>query len=107
MIYELRIYEAAPGKLEALHSRFRDHTLGIFERHGIQSVGYWDEEFQGKQNLVYLLAFESKGDMEQKWAAFREDPEWRKVVGETERGGALASQVVSRVMAPTDYSPMK
>ena len=107
MIYELRIYEAAPGKLEALHSRFRDHTLGIFERHGIQSVGYWDEEFQGKQNLVYLLAFESKGDMEQKWAAFREDPEWRKVFEETERGGALASQVVSRVMAPTDYSPMK
>ena len=32
--YELRIYTAAEGKLEALNARFRDHTCALFENTG-------------------------------------------------------------------------
>src|SRR3981081_330278 len=40
-VYELRVYHAAPGKLGELQSRFRDHTINLFDRHGIKSVAYW------------------------------------------------------------------
>ena len=39
-VYELRIYTCEPGKLEALNQRFREHTMTIFARHGIENVGY-------------------------------------------------------------------
>src|SRR5450759_2282950 len=40
-VYELRIYTTFEGKLPALLARFRDHTLKILERHGMENVGYW------------------------------------------------------------------
>src|SRR4051812_42369693 len=39
--FEMRTYHAAPGKLDALHARFRDHTMTLFKKHGIESVAYW------------------------------------------------------------------
>jgi hypothetical protein len=43
-VYELRVYYAAEGKLDALHARFRDHTMKIFENHGMKNVGYFVPE---------------------------------------------------------------
>ena len=40
-VYDLRTYTAAEGKLDALNARFRDHTVRLFKRHGIESLGYW------------------------------------------------------------------
>ena len=40
-VYELRTYVTNPGKLDNLNARFRDHTVGLFKKHGIESVGYW------------------------------------------------------------------
>ena len=34
-VFELRTYTTAEGKLPNLEARFRDHTMGIFERHGM------------------------------------------------------------------------
>ena len=41
MIYEYRIYEAAPGKMPELNARFRDITLGMFKKNGIRVVAFW------------------------------------------------------------------
>src|ERR1700751_5459984 len=40
-VFEIRTYTAEPGKLEALHARFRDHTLAIFKRLNMTSVAYF------------------------------------------------------------------
>ena len=65
MIYEYRAYEAAPGKLEALNARFRNHTLGIFERHGIKNIGYWTASVGDySDRLIYIVAFEDEGHRE-------------------------------------------
>ena len=57
--FELRTYYAAPGKLEALNKRFRDHTCALLEKHGMAVVGFWmpaDKEQGAENKLIYLLA---------------------------------------------------
>lgn len=107
--FEMRTYHAAPGKLDALHVRFRDHTLRLFKKHGIQSVGYWTPAVEEGANgtLVFLLAYPSKEDREKRWNAFANDPEWKTAKAESEKDGPLVEKVEQVFMTPTDYSPMK
>ena len=87
MIHELRIYTAHPGKLPALQARFRDHTVGIFERCGIKNVAYWTNSIGGRSDeLWYVIAFEDMAQRDEAWATFISDPEWRQVARRV-RGG--------------------
>jgi hypothetical protein len=108
-LFELRTYTAAPGKLEALHARFRDHTMRLFEKHGMKNVVYLsptDEQHAGN-TLVYLISHASREAADKSWAAFRADPEWQKVRSESEKDGKLVEKVDSQYLTPTDYSPLK
>jgi hypothetical protein len=107
MIYELRTYEAAPDKLADLNARFRDHTLRIFAKHGMDVVGFWTYAHGGWSNeLVYLMKFDDMADRDAKWAAFRADEEWARVRAESHRDGILAARTRSDILTPTDYSPL-
>jgi len=108
--FELRTYTAAPGKFEALHARFRDHTSKLFVKHGMKVVGYWvpaDADQGATNTLVYLLAHKSREAAKKSWDAFRNDPVWLKAKSETEVNGKLAEKVESVFLSATDYSPMK
>jgi len=106
MIYELRTYEAVTGKMPALHKRFAETTLALFARHGIKVVGFWTSDIGGASNeLVYMLAYESLADREQRWAAFAADPEWQQKRAESERDGPLVARVTNSILRPTPYSP--
>jgi hypothetical protein len=110
-VFELRTYTAAPGKLDALNARFRDHTIALFKKHGMEVVGFWeplDKEAGAGEKLVYVLAFPSRAAAEASWKAFRADPEWVKAKADSEKGGgALTTKVESVFLAGTDYSPLK
>ena len=84
VVYELRVYHANEGKLDALVARFRDHTDAIFKRHNMKSIGYWSpEDAPSSQNLfVYILEHSSRQEAEKNWAAFQADPEWKAVKAE-------------------------
>jgi len=108
LIYELRIYTANPGKMGALQARFRDHTCKLFEKHGIKNVGYWMNTVGGRSDeLWYMLAFESQGQREEAWRAFASDPEWQEARRASEVDGPLVHHLENRIMAPTDFSPLK
>lgn len=107
--FELRTYYAAPGKIEALHARFRDHTTRIFQKHGMSIVGYWVPKDK-PDTLVYILIHKSREAADASWKAFREDPEWvaaRKASEENSGGGSLTTKVESVFMDATNYSPLK
>ena len=108
-IYELRAYTAPDGKLEALHSRFRDHTLRIFRKHGMTSVAYFrPTDAPASQNtLIYLLSYPSREAAKASWEEFRKDPEWKAVAEASQRDGPIVTNVDSVFMSATDYSPMK
>lgn len=109
MIYELRTYWAAPGKLDDLHRRFRTLTVNIFKRYGMQVVGFWTPApiTPESGSLVYLLAFESVAAMEKAWDDFRVDPDWINGKAASEINGTLVDKLTSFVLNPTDYSPLK
>jgi hypothetical protein len=108
-IFELRTYYAAPGKMEALHARFRDRTCKLFEKHGMTIIGFWNptDSKQAEEKLIYVLAFPSKEAAEKAWKAFRDDPEWKAAREASEKEGKLVERVESVYMKPTDYSPIK
>jgi NIPSNAP len=109
-VFELRTYTASPGKLGALNARFRDHTIALFKKHGMEVVGFWepiDKEAGAGEKLIYLLAHPSREAAQANWKAFREDPEWVKVKAESEVGGVLPAKIESVYLAGTDYSPLK
>ena len=108
--YELRTYYAAPGKLEDLHKRFRDHTMKLFKKHGMEVVGFWgptDKEKGSENTLVYVLAYPSREARTKAWAAFGADPDWQKARAESEKNGKLTDKVESVILGATDYSPIK
>lgn len=108
--FELRTYTAAPGKLDALNARFRNHTVKLFEKHGMQVVGFWvptDPEGGAGEKLIYVLAHKSRAAATASWAAFRADPDWVGVKAASEADGSLVTKVESVFLAATDYSPLK
>jgi hypothetical protein len=107
-VFELRTYTTLPGRLDALHKRFREHTNGIFVKHGMSLIGYWTpaEGETSKNTLVYMLAYPSMAAREASWKAFREDPDWMKAREESEKDGKIVEKVESLFLSPTDYSPI-
>ena len=106
--FELRTYYAAPGKLEALHARFRDHTNKLFAKHGMEVVGYWVPMDKDQSNkLIYIIAHKNREAAKKSWQEFGTDPDWKKVKDESEANGKLVDKVESVYMSATDYSPIK
>lgn len=109
-VFELRTYTCYDGKLEALKANFRDHTIEIFKHHGIESIGYWvpQDPKKSKNTLVYILAHPSIEAAKKNWEAFFNDPEWKKVVANSEaNNGNVVSHVDSVFLDPTDFSNLK
>ena len=106
-VYELRVYHAAPGKLGELQSRFRDHTINLFDRHGIKSVAYWTplDEPEKSNTLIYILQHPSREAAVANWKSFQDDPEWQSVKAKSEANGKLAEKIDSTYLALTDFSP--
>jgi NIPSNAP protein len=108
-VYELRTYTAPDGKLGDLHARFRNHTIGIFNTHGMKSIGYFSPQDAplSQNTLIYILEHPSRDEAKKHWAEFTADPEWKKVSEESQKDGRIVSKVESVFMTATDYSPMK
>jgi NIPSNAP len=107
VVYELRVYHAAAGKLAELLARFRDHTDKLFARHGMKSVAYWTpiDEPAKSNTLIYILQHPSREAAAANWKSFQDDPEWKGVKSKSEENGSLVDKVDSTYMALTDFSP--
>jgi hypothetical protein len=109
-VFEMRTYYAAEGKFDALKARFRDHTIRMFNKHGMVSIGYWAPQAgqaMTPNTLVYILAYPSRDAATKSWAAFNADPEWVKAKAESEKDGRLIAKVESVFLDPTDFSAIK
>ena len=108
-VFEIRTYTALEGRLDALHARFKNHTLKIFEKHGMTNIGYWQpaDEPLSKDTLIYILSHPSREAAKKAWDGFRSDPEWKKVQAESEASGKIVKKVESVFLDATDYSPLQ
>ena len=109
-VFELRTYTAPPGKLEALKARFRDHTIRLFKRHGMEAIGYWipQDKPNSENTLMYVLVHPSREEAAKNWAAFQADPDWVKARADSQKDGPLTTKTPDSVfMDPADFSPIK
>ena len=108
-VYELRTYHCMPGRLEALKTRFREHTTKLFAKHGMKNIGYWiPADAPDSQNtLIYILAHESRDAAKKSCTDFGNDPEWKRVLDASEKDGKIVEKVDSVYMTPTDFSALK
>ena len=108
MIYEYRVYEAMPGRMGDLQARFRDHTMAILQRHGIKIVGFWTPSVGDfNDRLIYMLGFEDVAQREKAWADVGADPEFGRVIAESEKQGRLVARIRNTLLQPTDFSPLQ
>lgn len=108
-VFEIRTYTASAGKLDALKARFRDHTIGFFEKHNMTSIAYWEptERPGAGTTLIYILAHDSVEAARKNWAAFNADPEWVKVREASNVDGNIVAKVESYFANPVDFSPIR
>jgi NIPSNAP len=108
-VFEMRKYYTLPGRLDALNARFRNHTTKLFEKHGMQNIGYWmpTEGAEAGRVLVYILAYPSMEAKDAAWKGFRNDPDWKKVREESEQDGKIVEKIESTILGATDYSAIK
>ncbi len=108
MIYELRVYRTVPGRLPNLLKRFSEHTLKLWEKHGIRQAGFWTTLIgESSYDLTYMLAWESLAEREQKWSAFMNDPDWLKARADSEADGPINANVSNQILMPTAFSTVK
>ena len=108
MIYEMRVYRCLPNRLPALLRRFNEHTLRIWEKHGIRQAGFFTTVIgESNNDLTYFLAWESLAEREEKWAKFGTDPEWLSKRAESEKDGPIVANIVTQLLAPTAFSSVK
>lgn len=105
-LYEMRVYYSPQGKFPDILARFRNHTTKLFEKHGMTNVGYFTPLDNPDSCLIYFLSYPSKAARDSSWKAFGADPEWKKVVAESEKNGKIVSKVESYFLHTTDYSPV-
>ena len=108
-LYELRIYTSTPGNLDNLNARFRDHTMRLFEKHGMENIGYWTptSEEERDNTLVYVIAHDSQEAADASWRAFGQDPEWQEVAEASNANGQILGGIDRKYMVATDFSPMQ
>ena len=108
MIYEMRVYHCVPGRLPDLLKRFENHTLKIWDKHGIRQAGFWTVLVgDGNHDLHYMLAWESLAEREKKWNEFQADAAWHKARDESEKAGPLIANITSALLRPTAFSAVK
>ena len=107
LVYELRTYTTHEGKLDDLHTRFENHTMDLFEKHGMTNIMYWSPQNANlsENTLIYLLSHQSREAAERSWEGFVNDEEWQQVYEASRADGPIVERVESVFMTKTPYSP--
>ena len=106
VFFELRTYYCHPDKLENLLTRFEDHTMTLFEKHGMVNMGYWLPIDNSENKLVYLLGYQNRTQRDEAWDAFMNDSEWIEVWEASKSEGPIVESVKNQFFNYTDYSPI-
>ena len=112
-VYELRTYTTLPGRLPALNKRFAEHTMKLFEKHGMKNEMYWipSERAVGQDvtpvenTLIYVVSHDSREAADKSWKGFLADADWKKAAKASEADGKIVEKVERVWMRLTDYSP--
>ncbi|HLN21358.1 MAG TPA: NIPSNAP family protein [Bacteroidales bacterium] len=105
-IYELRSYESATDAkaLKKIQMFNEGGEMKIFEAIGSNAVFYGQVLFGSlKPRLMYMTTYENMKSHDEKWAAFRSHPEWKRL-SSLEEYRNTTSKTNSYLLHPSAYS---
>jgi len=107
-LFELRSYQAMPGRQQQVVDRFGSFVSAAFGRHGFHQLGYWTSLAGGHDHqLHYLLAWPSLDEREARFDAFLKDPQRVRFFAEQEKDGPIVQQASNAILRPTAFSPLR
>lgn len=95
MIYELRKYEVAEGRMDELIERFHSHTNRLFKKHGITPVLFLGISESSPEKFSYVVSFSDKEAQTAAWRSFIEDEERIVIWDESNKNGKLVTNIHS------------
>lgn len=110
MIYEMRRYDAMPGKMANLHELMETLAIPVFKRLGMEVVACFNPELGDDENaIIYILGYPDMASRQKAWDAFWVDSEWTSKRAELGKkfGGPVVAKSNSVFLKPTKYSPLK
>lgn len=109
-IFSLRTYYTFPGRLGALHERFQNHTMEIFENNGIHNIAYFnlDQADPLAENvLMYFVSFPDTTSRKNSWASFSKDPAWKSAYANSIEDGKIVDSLTAEILTPVAFSPLQ
>jgi hypothetical protein len=107
-VFDLRLYTGSPGKEDAFRQRWHKHAARIYERHGMDNLGWWEAtDAEHPRIFMTLLAHESLDAVNTTIEKYHQDSEWIAIEKESESDGPLRSGVLSYKLVPASFSPLK
>ena len=102
--FELRMYTATNerGDINALHQRFREQEVAIFEKHGADVIAVW-QRLDDPNTLVWMLAYRDRAHRDEIFTAFREDPDWTALLAKY----PVPLSIEAFMLSASDYSALK
>ncbi|RAI01659.1 NIPSNAP family protein [Acuticoccus sediminis] len=104
MIYEERDYHVKPGKLAEFVNLYKTYGVEIQKKYLGTFIGYFTSEIGELNHVVALWGYEGLDDRLARRRAMLADPEWQDYM---RRVDGLLAQQNSRVLLPTDFSPLQ
>jgi hypothetical protein len=104
--FEMRTYHCNDNKRPDLIKRFKDHTIRLLEKHGIENIAYFIPTDESNNSLTFILGYPDKASRDVRWNKFANDPEWLEAKKNSEANGPLVAKVdqVFMTVAP-ELSP--
>lgn len=106
-VFQLRIYESPSHqdhvrKVEMFHSGEFD----IFQKAGFWNVFFGDTLIGPRlPQLTYMVSFPDIADIDVKWDAFRNNPDWKKLSAEHKYSfESIVSNIDSLILRPASFS---
>lgn len=99
MIYEVREYVPVAGRMGDVIELFKTEVAPLFRKHEMElvHVGFTTLGDNSFNELIYTMRFRDLAELERKWAAFIEDPEWNAALAEREKAGPLYQAIRRRI----------
>lgn len=106
-VFQLRTYESpSNGDHVRKVKMFHSGEFDIFQRAGFGQIFYGDVLIGPRlPKLTYMLTFDDLGELDAKWQAFGNDPDWKKLSHSQEFSfEEIVSNIDNLILAPKSYS---
>ncbi|MDN7182692.1 NIPSNAP family protein [Caballeronia sp. SEWSISQ10-4 2] len=106
MLYEIRTYTFKPLRTAEWLALYKTEALPIQQEYLGKLIGFFTTEIGDISQVVHIWAYKSLDDRLERRDRMAADPRWQAFGGKVKALDILVG-MESRIMRPTDFSPLQ